>query len=229
MRLKVEEEFNMIDARIRSSEHRENFELSQRHAVSLADLQELILRFRPNIIHFSGHGSTQGTLVFEDSAGYPEEAPPDALASLFRILNEDPTKTDEDKIRCVVLSACYSNKKQADAICKVCCMTYVRSIIQPSEAQIDGVLGDDNIMFNESTYRIAIIVKKNICSFDILPLCFHYRSEWLAKFGMNNSNFSVLREYFYISFIIKDCAVALKINVMGARFQSKPNKYHFPS
>jgi len=135
VRLKVEEEFNMIDARLRSSEHRENLELSQRHAVSLADLQELILRFRPNIIHFSGHGSTQGTLVFEDSTGYPEEAPPDALANLFRILNEDPAGTDEDKIRCVVLSACYSNKKQADAICKhVECVIGISKEIEDSSA-----------------------------------------------------------------------------------------------
>lgn len=141
-RLKVEEEFNKIWAAIRSSEYRDQFELEQRHAVSLADLHELVLEFKPNIIHFSGHGSPDGLLVFEGSAGLSEDAPIGAFANLFRIINHG--KTEEDRIRCVVLNACYSGKRQAAAIARhVDCVIGTSSTIKDSSA----------INFAESFYR----------------------------------------------------------------------------
>ena len=117
--LKVNEECNLIDSKIQASKFRKQFRLEQRHAVSLAELQAHLLRFKPNIVHFSGHGSQKGTLIFENSDGHAEEVSPKALSELFRILNEGTSGSDadNDRVRCVVLSACYS-LQQAKAIAR---------------------------------------------------------------------------------------------------------------
>ncbi|MEX1151594.1 MAG: hypothetical protein WEB28_05900 [Nitrosopumilaceae archaeon] len=52
--LHLAEECNLIDSKIQASPLREQFELEQRHAVSLLELQAHLLRFKPNIVHFSG-------------------------------------------------------------------------------------------------------------------------------------------------------------------------------
>jgi len=115
--LKVAEECNLIDSRIQGSKFRDQFHLEQRHAVSLAELQSHLLRFKPNIVHFSGHGSMKGPLIFENSNGKAEVVSPKALSSLFRIINDDTSDKDDDRVCCVVLSACYS-LQQAEAISK---------------------------------------------------------------------------------------------------------------
>src|SRR5919106_2306727 len=126
-KLNVGQEFNGIYARIRCSEYRDQFELQQRNAVSLSELQDHILDTRPNIVHFSGHGTAKGMLIFENAYGRAQKASPKALSDLFGIVNGDDTISHEEKIRLVVLSACYA-EKQAKAIAK-----YVNSVIGISD------------------------------------------------------------------------------------------------
>jgi hypothetical protein len=106
-RLQVIEEFNDIDAKLRASANRDKFDLVQRHAISVDGLTEILLRYEPRIVHFSGHGSQVGGLIFQGPDGNPEQVPPPALTHLFKILAEN--------IRCVFLNACYS-ENQAQAI-----------------------------------------------------------------------------------------------------------------
>lgn len=73
----------------------------------LDDLQTRLQDYKPTIVHFSGHGSKSGELVFEDQYGNATMAPPEALATLFALLKHN--------IQCVVLNACYS-EAQANAI-----------------------------------------------------------------------------------------------------------------
>lgn len=106
-RLRLDEEVREIDGALRKSEHRDHFDLEQQWAVRVQDLQAHLLRFQPTIVHFSGHGSSAGELIFEDTNGQSQSVPPTALSNLFRTL--------KDNIRCVVLNACYS-EPQAKAI-----------------------------------------------------------------------------------------------------------------
>lgn len=72
------------------------------------DIQQAMLDFKPQIVHFSGHGAAQEGLVFEDAAGQEKLVSSVALANLFRLFN---------RVECVVLNACYS-KFQAEAIAR---------------------------------------------------------------------------------------------------------------
>jgi Flp pilus assembly protein TadD len=106
-RLRLGEEARMIKSKLRSSEHRESFQIEVEFAVRVGDIQEHLLRHIPHIVHFAGHGSSAGEIVLEDSAGNSQPVPPLALRELFTVL--------KDNIRCVVLNACFS-RIQAEAI-----------------------------------------------------------------------------------------------------------------
>lgn len=106
-RLRLDEEVRAIDQALRQANYRDQFDLRQHWAVRVGDLQELLLRHQPHIVHFSGHGSPAGQLLLEDDRGREFAVPPDALSRLFAILR--------DRVRCVVLNACYS-EPQAQAI-----------------------------------------------------------------------------------------------------------------
>lgn len=119
-RLRVDEESRAIDQALRLAEFRDRFELVQHWAVSVADLQGLLLRHNPDIVHFSGHGSEDSEIILEDQAGYSQPVPVQALSRLFSIL--------KDHVRCVVLNACYS-VEQAQAIAQ-----YIDCVIGMSDA-----------------------------------------------------------------------------------------------
>jgi hypothetical protein len=98
--LRLDEERRQIDLAIVRAEaqHRLAFRIAD--AVRLGDLPSSLLRHRPAIVHFAGHGTAMDGLLVTDDAGNARPVPPDALADLFGLLNSG--------LRCVVLNACYS-------------------------------------------------------------------------------------------------------------------------
>jgi hypothetical protein len=105
--LKLDEEVRAIDQALRQSQFRDRFDMKQHWAVRYSDLQAVMLRHQPDIVHFSGHGSAAGEIVLQDDSGANHPVSVRALSALFSIL--------KDNIRCVVLNACYS-EQQAQAI-----------------------------------------------------------------------------------------------------------------
>lgn len=105
--LRLDEEMRAIDRALREAQFRDRFEIEQQWAVRIGDLQEALLRFRPDIVHFSGHGTESSEIVLQNESGTGQVVPHDALGRLFSVLR--------DNIRCVVLNACYS-EQQAQAI-----------------------------------------------------------------------------------------------------------------
>lgn len=99
-RLRLDEEVRAIDKALQAARYRDAFDLNQAHAVRVDDVQGLLLRYQPHIVHFSGHGSSSGQIIFQDDAGRAYAVPPQALANVFVILR--------DNIRCMVLNACFS-------------------------------------------------------------------------------------------------------------------------
>lgn len=106
-RLRSDEEFREISHKIHSGPLGDQFELVPGLAVRPGDLQAALLRHKPDIVHFSGHGSPSGGIILEDDTGNRKVVSREALADLFRIL--------KDNLRVVVLNACYA-KDQAQAL-----------------------------------------------------------------------------------------------------------------
>lgn len=99
-RLRLDEEVRVVDRSLRAGRYRDRFDLIQHWAVRASDLQEIFLRHEPDIVHFSGHGTTAGQIVLHDDYGRSQVAPPAALSNLFSFF--------ASTIRCVVLNACYT-------------------------------------------------------------------------------------------------------------------------
>jgi hypothetical protein len=107
LRLRLDQEYREIGEKIRASKCRDQLELKSEWAVRVKDLHDLLLREKPHILHFSGHGAVGGGLLFVDDAGNSQPVSEVALSKLFRIL--------KDSLRVVVLNACFS-APQAKAI-----------------------------------------------------------------------------------------------------------------
>ena len=98
-RLRLDEEVRTIDERLRLAQYRDRFNLEQQWAVRTGDILDAMLRYKPDIVHFSGHGSTDGALIFEDASGAAKPVSAAALGALFEAL---------EGVRCVVMNACWS-------------------------------------------------------------------------------------------------------------------------
>jgi tetratricopeptide (TPR) repeat protein len=107
--LRLDEEIRGIKQALRQAEFRDKFDIEQEWAVRVTELQGHLLNHKPDIVHFSGHGSKASEIILEDHDGFSQTVPARALSQLFKLL--------KDNIRCVVLNACYS-KNQAEAIAK---------------------------------------------------------------------------------------------------------------
>jgi hypothetical protein len=100
-RLRLGTELREIQEKLQLARLRDKFSLTDRLSSRPADLTQAMLDFQPRIIHFSGHGDVNGSLVFEDSSGKSHPIQPQALAALFENFS--------DQVKCIILNACYSD------------------------------------------------------------------------------------------------------------------------
>lgn len=106
-RLRLDEEAREIQEQLQLAGLRSRFAFHLRPSVRSKDFSLGLLQVRPRIVHFSGHGGSDGSIWLEDAAGFRHPVAPDNLAMLIEQVS--------DHVECVVLNACYS-QQQADAI-----------------------------------------------------------------------------------------------------------------
>jgi hypothetical protein len=104
--LRVAAESRKIDEALQASRFRDSFEFHTKHAVTSQTLTKAMLDIRPDIVHFSGHGSEEG-IVLEDELGQSVLFPAAGLKEMFLLFSKN--------VKCVLLNACYS-EAQAIAI-----------------------------------------------------------------------------------------------------------------
>lgn len=133
--LNLDREIRDLRGVIEKSRNREDFEVVDELAVRVGDLQELLFRNQPQIVHFCGHGSGEQGLVFESDMGREHLVRTDALSNLFRLFS--------NSIECVLLNACYS-EEQAGAI-----VDHINYVIGMNQEIRD----DAAIAFSKGFYR----------------------------------------------------------------------------
>jgi hypothetical protein len=102
-RLRLGKEIDGIRERLNSSTERDRLYLESRHAVRPQDITQAIFDVEPQIVHFSGHGTTNGALCFESESGSMQTVPPTAIAKIFMLV--------ADQVKCVLLNACYTDSQ----------------------------------------------------------------------------------------------------------------------
>jgi hypothetical protein len=107
--LRLDEEIRDITARIRASEYRDSVELISAWAARPTDLLQSLNQYRPHVVHFSGHGSDEGEIVFLGTDGSAKTVSREAIVEVM--------KTAGGEIRIVLFNACFSSA-QAEAVTK---------------------------------------------------------------------------------------------------------------
>lgn len=98
--LRLDEEARAIGEMIRLSAYRDAVKLQSRWAARPLDILQAINECKPRIVHFSGHGSMEGDLVFQDAAGATRLVSTAALVQ---------TMTTDSDIQLVFFNACYTS------------------------------------------------------------------------------------------------------------------------
>ncbi len=118
------DELHQIEAALKHT----RFEVIAKPAAHLGDLRDLLRQYKPQIVHFSGHGSTYGELMFVDDQGKSQSATISALANLFKLFNEH--------VRCVLLNACYSHEQAAAIAAEIDCVLGFEAAIRDDAARV---------------------------------------------------------------------------------------------
>ncbi|WP_439341805.1 CHAT domain-containing protein [Vacuolonema iberomarrocanum] len=98
--LRLDEEVREIEEGIQRSRYRDTFIIQHKTAVRPRDVQRAMLDFKPQIVHFCGHGTGDAGLILEDESGKVKPVRGTALANLFELFSR--------QVECVLLNACYS-------------------------------------------------------------------------------------------------------------------------
>jgi len=98
-----------IEDTLRLSQFRDQFKFFQRLSVRPEDLSQLLLDINPTVLHFSASSTATGAICIRDAQEHLVPISPEALADLVALFS--------DRLRCVVLSRCFS-EDQATVLVK---------------------------------------------------------------------------------------------------------------
>jgi hypothetical protein len=107
--LRLDEEARAISEMIRKARLRESVKFESCWAVRPLDVLQAINEYKPAIVHFSGHGSDESEIVFQDSDGNAKTVSKDAIIQTIMASSEG--------IRLVFFNTCYS-QTQAESVVK---------------------------------------------------------------------------------------------------------------
>lgn len=105
--LRLDEEIREIAKEIRAADHRDSVDLRQAWAARPEDILQALNEHKPRVVHFSGHGTSAGELVFQDDSGGTKLISINAIAATLATL--------ADNIQLVVFNSCFS-EAQAQAV-----------------------------------------------------------------------------------------------------------------
>lgn len=157
--LRLQEEEREIKERLRLSGYGK-VPIYSAGAVRPRDIQQAMLDFNPQIVHFSGHGQGEEGLVFENDAGQEKLVNEEALADLFALFS--------DQVECVVLNACYS-KVQAVAIAQKVDYVIGMSKAIGDKAAIEFSVGFYSALGANRPYEFAYNLGRNAILLENLP------------------------------------------------------------
>jgi len=121
-RLRLDEEARALLELLDHGPSSGSFELLQQWAVRITDLLPLLLRHRPHILHFSGHGLGEAGVLLEGEGGGSVAISGRQLAQLLGHFSET--------LRCVFLNACFSLQQATEVSEAIDCVVGVSGILE---------------------------------------------------------------------------------------------------
>lgn len=167
--LNLEDEYNRIYEVLNSRQAKGRFRLFRYWKVRRDELQELLLDYKPHILHFSGHGDTAGRIVLETKDGkrwdLDEQTFRTALASAG------------DSVKLVCLNACFSHlsgqvlSRLVDCVIGMSTAVYDKTAITFSETFYRGLGSAESIQasFDQARAQILLNAQQGQYTPQILP------------------------------------------------------------
>lgn len=169
-RIRIDEEMRELKACLARAKDRDNFEIRFDLAAQLSDLRRSLLEFKPQIVHFSGHGTGESGIILEYPDGQARLVSADSLSELFNLVSG---------VDCILLNACYT-EVQANELSK-----HVRYVIGKSDpfedkAAIAFSAAFYEAVFSDAPYEIAF-------GFGCHALTSDFPQEAVPLLGVNES------------------------------------------
>lgn len=166
--LRLEEEFKKVKDELSKTTARDSFQLFYESSVNIKTITSAMQKHKPEIVHFSGHGTGKNGIVVEDEIGNIVLFPTSGLEKMFKLF---------DQVKCVLLNACYS-KEQAQMISKHGIYVIGMNDTIEDEAAIDFAvgfyqsLGEGNKY--DFAYEIAMVnISPSLANSDIPEIWFN--------------------------------------------------------
>jgi len=149
--LKLPIEFRDIEEGLELAQNRDLFDTEQAGATRYKDLRRKLLKYKPHIVHFSGHGTSKGILL-EDNQGKLQTVSKERLVELFLQFTEH--------LECIVFNACDSQEIAQAMSEHIPYVIGMNAAIGDREA-IDFAVGFYDGIGDGRTYEDAFIIGKN--------------------------------------------------------------------
>ena len=187
--LRLGEEVREIQAALKRANNRSLFEIVISEAIRVDDLRRAVLDHQPEIVHFSGHGEGTQGLALENNLGQTQLVSTQALASLFKLFQED--------VECVLLNACYS-EAQALAI----------------HQHIDCVIGMSQAIGDQAAIKFAVGFYDALGAGKPYDVCFELGRASIDLEGIAESETPVIkfRRRSYHTKLLADAAMVVPVN-----------------
>ena len=146
--LQLKKETELIREKLQQTEFGKNYIVYGEENAFIEDLSKYLLKYEPRILHFSGHGNSQGEIILNNRQGEAEVLPLETLSELLSIVRKDGKP-----IECVVFNACFSLKK-ADAVAhQVGCVIGMKKEIGDDSALIFAEEFYQGLAYQRSYYQ----------------------------------------------------------------------------
>ncbi len=187
--LRLDEEKREIQTALKRANNRSLYEIVTSSAIRVDDLRRALLDYKPSIVHFCGHGEGTEGLALENDLGQTQLVSTQALASLFKLFQED--------VECVFLNACYS-ETQAVAI----------------HQHIDCVIGMLTAIGDRAAIKFAVGFYDALGAGESYDACFELGCASIDLEGIAQSDTPVIkiRRRSYHTKLLTDAAKAVPAN-----------------
>lgn len=161
-RLKIDAEARDIREAIRKSDNPQCVEFSDRWAVRQTDLLQALNETNPDIVHFSGHGADDGSIILEDQFGNAALLDKERLSVVIGAAAKH--------VRLIVFNACHSDEEAEKVLHHVDATIGMTNSITDEAAkafaaQLYSSIGfglDLETAFNQACAAIALISPEEI-------------------------------------------------------------------
>ncbi|MHC5054114.1 MAG: CHAT domain-containing protein [Planctomycetota bacterium] len=167
LRVRLDKEHREIEEKIRRSEHRDDIALECRQAVRPGDLSQALLDVNPDVVHFSGHGGVDSTVVVENELGVTQTIQPEAFVGLFELVAET--------VSCVIINACHS-----------------KSLAEHLGKHIEHVVGMADAIADDAAIAFAVGFYKALGAGKSFPEAFQFGKVEIGLCGLDGSDVPVL-------------------------------------